>query len=156
MRSLTLASILALLTTPAMGHDFKVGDLTIAHPFSFETAPTARAGAGYFEVTNTGDTPDRLIAAKADFPRVMLHQSVMDGDVAKMEHVMGGVEIRPGETLSFAPGGYHVMFMGLSEGFAVGDEINATLVFESAGSIDVVFKVEERTEAEMDHSSHGN
>ena len=149
-----LACAFTFYASAAFAHDFTVGDLVIAHPFSLETAPTARAGAGYFEVTNAGDTADRLIAAEADFPRVMLHQSVMEGDVAKMEHVMGGVEIPAGETLTFAPGGYHVMFMGLTEGFAVGDEINATLVFENAGSVDIVFKVEERTDDAVDHSNH--
>ena len=30
-----------------------------------------------------------------------------------MRPVAGGLEIRPGETIEFEPGGYHVMFMGL-------------------------------------------
>jgi len=104
MRLFTLAGLLSFAANASFSHDFTVGDLVIAHPFSFETAKTARVGAGYFEVTNNGTTADRLIAAEADFPRVMLHQSVMDGDVAKMKHLMDGVEIPAGGTLSFAPG----------------------------------------------------
>jgi len=145
-----------LIATSAWAHDYTVGDLVIAHPFSFETAKTARIGAGYFEVTNNGDTEDTLVAISADFPRVMIHQSVMNGDVMEMEHAADGIVIAPGETLLFAPGGYHVMFMGLDGGFTTGDAFDATLTFENAGEIVVTFKVEDRAEGAVDHSNHGN
>lgn len=148
MRNVFAIAAAVLWATTAVAHDFKVGDLAVTHPYSFETTQTARSGAGYFEVQNTGDTTDRLIAVEADFPRVMIHQTVVTDGVAKMEHIMGGVEIAPGAVLSFAPGGYHVMFMGLDgDPFELGEAINATLVFENAGTLDVVFEVEARPDA---------
>ena len=56
------------------------------------------------------------------------------------------------DVVELAPGGYHVMFMGLSDPFEVGDEVPLTLIFEKAGEIDIVFKVEERSGD--DHGSH--
>ena len=155
-----LAAVAALFTaSPALAHDYQIGDLTIAHPMAFDTATTAQTAGGFLSVTNNGAEADRLLAVEADFPRVQIHTTQMDGDVARMMHLEDGLEIPAGETVMLAPGGHHVMFMGLNgDPFEVGEEVPATLVFENAGRIEVVFKVEERAaHAEMDHDamSHG-
>lgn len=48
------------------------------------------------------------------------------------------------------------MFMGLESPFEDGQEIPATLVFETAGEVEVTFNVEARSEdgESMDHSNH--
>ena len=148
------AMALLAFAAPASAHEFKVGDLVVDHPMAFETAATAMSGGGYLTVTNTGTTDDRLIAVEADFPRVMLHTTEMTDGVAKMRHV-DGVDIPAGETVTLAPGGYHVMFMGLDgDPFEVGETVPATLIFENAGALDVVFNIEERDGEAMDHSDH--
>lgn len=156
---MTTAAFCAIASTVA-AHDFKVGDLVITHPMAFETAATAMSGGGFFAVTNNGDTDDQLIAVRADFPRVALHNTEMQGEVARMFHV-DVLEIPAGETVTLAPGGLHVMFMGLNgDPFEVGETFAATLVFAQAGEVDVVFNVEERTMDPMDpmdpvdHSAH--
>lgn len=150
---LATAAVCTFATTAA-AHEFKVGDLVIGHPMAFETAATAMSGGGFFTVTNTGDSADRLIEVRADFPSVQLHNTEMQDDVARMFHV-DTMEIPAGETVTLAPGGLHVMFMGLNgDPFEVGERIPATLVFEQAGEVDVVFNVEERTMDAMDHSGH--
>ncbi len=148
----------ALLAPLASAHEYTLGDLTIDHPMSFATAATARTGAGYVVITNTGETDDRLLAARADFPRVEVHEIVEVDDVMSMQHLESGLVIPAGETVTLQPGGSHVMLMGLSAPFEVGDEIPITLVFEQAGEIEVMFNVEARAGAEeMDHSEmdHG-
>lgn len=142
--------LVVLLPQMASAHDYKVGDLVIAHPIAGETAAGAMTGAGYMTITNNG-ADDMLMAVTADFPRVMLHQSVQNGDMASMEHVTG-LAIPAGQTVELAPGGYHIMFMGLEgDPLEVGEVIPATLMFENAGVIDVDFKVEKILE---DHSGH--
>lgn len=157
MRKILLAtSILMASAIPAFAHDFKAGDLTIDHPIVFETTKTARAGGGYLTITNDGETADRLLSVEADFPRVEVHDTVMDGDVAKMQKV-DGLEIPAGETVELSPGGLHVMFMGLPAPFVEGEEVNATLVFENAGRVDIVFNVEVRPAHDHgDHSDHSD
>lgn len=154
---LTVAAALAALCTMAPGaraHDYTAGALVIAHPIAFATPRTAMAGGGFLTVTNTGDTPDRLIGVRADFPRVMLHTTEIKDGVASMMHV-DGIEIPAGETVSLQPGGFHVMFMGLNgDPLEVGEKIPATLIFEHAGEVEVIFNVEERG-ASADHSGHG-
>lgn len=154
--SFAAAAALFLVAQSATAHEFKIGDLIIDHPMALETFQTAMTGAGYLSVTNTGSQNDRLIAVEADFPRVMLHTSETTNDIVTMSH-LDGIDIPAGETVTLAPGGLHVMFMGLNgDPFEVGETFPATLVFEKAGRLDVVFNVEARDGAtdEMDHSNH--
>lgn len=157
MKNLFVAATAALLSlsTASFAHEFKVGDLVIDHPMAFSTAATAKSGGGFLQVTNTGDTADRLIAVKADFPRVELHTTEETDGIARMMHVEA-IDIPAGETVTLKPGGFHVMFMGLNgDPFEVGEKIPATLVFEKSGEIEVMFDVEERTHgAKTGHSNH--
>lgn len=143
---LTLAVALGLpMSAPA--HDFTVGDLEILHPMAFETPVTAKTGAGYFIVNNTGDTNDTLLEVRADFPKVLLHKSEEKDGIATMSHV-DQIEVPAGQAVEFAPGGYHVMFMGLGgDPLKQGEAFDATLIFEHAGAVDVQFNVESRTES---------
>jgi copper(I)-binding protein len=151
--SLTAAAVFAFASA-ATAHEYKVGDLVINHPMAFETPTTAMSGAGYLSITNNGSEADRLIEVQAEFPRVMLHTTEMKDDVARMIH-LDAIDIPAGETVTLMPGGMHVMFMGLAgDPLEIGEEISATLVFEQAGTVEVVFSVEERTGDAMDHSMH--
>ncbi|WP_187429729.1 hypothetical protein ROLI_010230 [Roseobacter fucihabitans] len=157
MKNLTVAATAVLLTlvTSTYAHEFKVGALVIDHPMTFNTAATAQTGGGYLRVTNTGETPDRLIGVTADFPKVELHTTEEKDGVARMMHV-DAIDIPAGETVALEPGGFHVMFMGLGgDPFEVGEKIPATLTFEKAGDIEVLFSVEQRTHGnKTDHSGH--
>ncbi|WP_246227543.1 copper chaperone PCu(A)C [Roseobacter ponti] len=146
------AIVAAFTTTPATAQQITAGDLVIDHPFVFETPVTAMAGGGYLEITNTGDTADRLIGVEADFPRVMIHTTEEKDGVARMMHV-DAVEVPAGATTVLAPGGFHVMFMGLQgDPFETGEQIPATLIFENAGRVDVIFDVRSRTAPATDQS----
>lgn len=158
----TAAAVLMSLPMMASAHDYKIADLVVEHPMALETPAAARAGGGYLSVTNIGDTDDRLIEARAAFPRVEFHSSKdADGLVSMVR--LDGIDLPAGETVTLKPGGMHVMFMGL-EGhpFHVGNEIPVTLVFEKAGKLEVIMTVEAREDhgAKADdhsgHEGHGN
>lgn len=153
MKYVTSIAVGLFLSSAAIAHEYTAGGLDIDHPMAFETAPTVKAGGGYMTITNTGESPDALIAVKADFPRVMIHQTVEEDGIAKMNHV-DRIDIPAGETVKLTPGGFHVMFMGLEAPLEEGAKIPATLVFENAGEVDVTFNVEARTGDAMDHSDH--
>ena len=139
------------LPTLALAHDFTVGEIVIAHPVAKPTIASAMTGAGYFMITNNGAEDDTLLSVEADFPRVMMHDTAMEDGVATMFHLEGGVVIPSGGSVTFAPGGKHVMFMGLKgDPFEIGEEIPATLTFEKAGTVEINFAVEDI--AAMDHS----
>ncbi len=146
-----LARILAVpamaLALPALAHDYTVGDITIAHPYSFATPPGSATAAGYMEITNTGAEDDVLVQAASGFPMTMIHKTDMVDGIMKMRHQTGGVPVPAGETVLFQPGGLHVMFMGLESRLVEGEKNTVTLTFEKAGSIDVTFNVEKRGKA---------
>lgn len=155
MTGIRLLAAALLAPAPLLAHEFEAGDLTIDHPMAFATAPTAMAGGGYMTIANAGSEPDRLLEVRADFPRVELHATEERDGVARMRPVEA-LEIPPGETVELRPGGLHVMFMGLDgDPLEAGEEIPATLVFERAGEVDVVFHVEARDgDAASGHDGH--
>ncbi|MEI4195827.1 copper chaperone PCu(A)C [Roseovarius sp. E0-M6] len=145
-----------LSAQPVLGHEFKVGDLIVDHPVAFETTPMSKSGAGYLSITNAGDVSDRLIEVRADFPHVSIHKSEEADGVMRMMPVEA-IEIPAGETVTLEPGGFHVMFMGLSDPLEAGQDIPATLIFDKAGEVAVTFAIEARNAKqsdEMDHSDH--
>jgi copper(I)-binding protein len=134
-------------------HGFKIGDLEIGHPWSRATPAGAKVAGGYFTITNKGSTPDRLLSISTDISdKAELHEmSVKDG-VMTMRPVAGGLEIPAGGKVALAPGGYHLMFIGLKRQPKQGETFSATLTFEKAGTVSVDFAVEGMGGATVDHA----
>ena len=60
---------------------------------------------------------------------------------------LDAVPIRAGETVTFEPGGDHVMLVDIEKPLIPGETITATLIFERAGEMEVVFPIlDARTE----------
>ena len=143
IRRLTLAVAIALLALPAFAQDYKVGALAITRPWTRATPATAQSGGGFLTIVNKGTTADRLIAARSTASdKVEVHEMRMDGNVMRMRELEKGLEIPADATVMLKPGGYHIMFMGLKAPFAKDTKVPVTLVFEKAGSLDIVLDVE--------------
>jgi copper(I)-binding protein len=69
----------------------------------------------------------------------------IDADGVARMHEVDALDIPAGATVTLAPSGLHVMFMGLDAPLVAGASIPATLVFENAGELAVEFKVEPRS-----------
>ena len=137
------AVIAASLAIPAQAEDVTAGALKISAPWARATPKGASVGGGYMTITNSGSAPDRLVGGATDISsRFEIHAMSMDDGVMKMRAMPKGVEIRPGQTVEFKPGGYHVMFVGLKQTLERGGHVKATLQFEKAGKVDVDFTVE--------------
>jgi copper(I)-binding protein len=140
---LLLLALTLLWAGSALALDYKLGAIEIGQPWTRATPPTAESGGGFLAITNTGTTPDRLIAVKSPAAdKVEIHEMKMDGNIMRMREVERGIEIPPGATVELKPGGFHVMFMGLKAPFAKEAKVPLTLVFEKAGSIDVDLMVQ--------------
>ncbi|MDP1730205.1 MAG: copper uptake system-associated protein [Devosia sp.] len=119
-----------------------LGDLEISGAFTRATLPSAKVGGGFLTIVNKGGEADRLIGAASPVAeKVQLHQMKMEGDVMKMAELEHGIEIPAGETVVLAPGGLHIMFMGLKQAFEEGSAIPVTLTFEKAGTVEVQLQV---------------
>ncbi len=97
--------------------------------------PSAKVGAVYLHIANTGNEPDRLVAAATPIARTAeLHSMTDDKGVMKMRPVEGGIEIKPGGTLELKPGGLHIMLMGVTTDLKPGDKFDLDLAFLKAGT----------------------
>jgi copper(I)-binding protein len=134
-----------LVVTPAFAHNGVVhlGPINISLPFTRATLPNAPVAGGFLTIENTGTEPDRLVSATSDIAgETQIHEMAMQGDVMKMRQLADGLEIPAGETVVLAPGGFHIMFMGLKQALVEGEAITVTLTFEKAGTVDVVLPIE--------------
>lgn len=153
MRWLVLVGVLAAM--PAWGHEFTAGALSIGHPYAIATPAGAKSAAGYFTVTNTGTEPDRLEAVQMAGIEAQMHVTETGADGVSRMLPVEAIDVAPGATVTLAPRGMHVMFMGLTEPWLAGEKIAATLVFEKAGAVPVAFAVEPRGEQTPAAAGHG-
>ncbi len=146
------------INTTAMATDYKAGSIAISGPWSRATPKGAQTGVGYMTIKNNGSTPDRLIGGSVDAAdRFQLHAMTMENSIAKMRE-LSDIEIKPGQTIEFKPGGSHVMFVNLKHPLSKGERINGTLVFERAGKVQIEYSVEgigsQRGPQDMGHMQH--
>ncbi|MBS0248532.1 MAG: copper chaperone PCu(A)C [Proteobacteria bacterium] len=142
-RLMLAAALTAMLMSPALAHDYTAGSLKIGQPWARATPKGAPVGGGYLTITNTGTAPDRLIGGSVPVSSGFeIHEMTMDNGVMKMRMLPKGLEIKPGETITLKPGGYHLMFTGLKDQLKQGGSFKGTLQFEKAGKVDVDFDIE--------------
>lgn len=141
------ALTLLLSTSTAWAADYTLGEITVTQPYTFETAKNTKVGGGYMAITNAAKTDEILLEVRTSgIARTELHLSTTDDNGVATMTKQDSIAIPTGETVTLMPGGLHVMFMGLADPFEVDTQIEATLVFENAGEMDVVFDVRARTD----------
>lgn len=143
-RTIVVAALIAftMLAGPVSAEDVKLGALQISAPWARATPKGAAVGGGYLTITNTGSAPDRLVGgATAIAGRLEVHEMSMSGGTMKMREIPGGLTIKPGETVTLKPGGFHLMFVGLKQQLREGEHFKASLQFEKAGTADIDFTV---------------
>lgn len=151
--------VLAALLLPACfanAHEYKAGELEIAHPWSQELPPNAPTVAAYFVIHNEGKTADRLLSVDTPIAgEAQLHEHQMQNDVMKMQHVPN-VEIPAGGEITFAPMAYHVMLLNLKDRSLLSDgkRFPMTLHFEKAGDVKVEVAVQKRAPDDMQAHMH--
>ena len=136
-----LAAAALLAALPASAASYRLGGLEAADPWS-RPAAAGMNGAGFLTLTNRGKAADRLTAIESPAARKLeIHRSLMTNGVASMQRQDQGVALPPGRAVTFGPGGYHVMFVGLAKAQKSGDRVPATLVFQSGARMKVEFEV---------------
>ncbi len=134
--------ILAQAASQDAGQTFKAGGIAVETPWSRATPGGAQVAGGYLKITNGGAETDRLTGGSfSAASRFEIHEMKTEGGVMTMRPLPKGLEIKPGETVEFKPGGYHLMFMGLKRGLKDGESVKGTLIFEKAGTLEVEYRV---------------
>lgn len=127
---------------PAFAGDYRAGGVEVRRPWT-RPAQAGRNGVGYLTLVNVGSKPVKLVGVESPAARsVTLHQTSQVGGVSSMRPVTGGLTVAPGASVAFAPGGYHVMLMGLTSAQAQGGKVPLTLVFEGGRKMRIDLSVE--------------
>ncbi len=136
-----LGLTLAALSLPAAAGDAKIGAIEIKDAWARATPARAPAGGAFVTITNTGTATDNLLGASAKVSKtVELHTHIAQGDVMRMVAV-GSIELQPGKTVAMAPGGLHIMLIGLHEPLKEGTSFPLELDFAQAGKVTVTVDV---------------
>ncbi|WP_421990170.1 copper chaperone PCu(A)C [Roseococcus sp.] len=135
------APMLQLAQAPAASGAVTVGPIAVEGGWT-RAAGQGAQGAGFFSIRNTGAQADTLVAASSPAAaRVELHTSLREGDVMRMRPVES-IPLPAGGSVALAPGGLHMMLIGLTRPLVVGQTIPVSLRFERAGQVTVNLTVQ--------------
>ena len=115
-------------------------NITIEHPW-MRLIIKSRPAAGYFTLHNDADLPVELTGASSSgCGSVMLHQSK---EVNRVENMLPVEEVTvPAHgTVSFTPGGYHLMCMQPQNSMVVGQQVPLTVKFADGKTVTADFSV---------------
>ena len=127
------AALLLLGMAPPQG-------LTISKPWMRFVTPSTPA-AGYFTLSNNSSHPVSLNgAASPDCAQLMLHHSVVVDGSAQMKMVQSIVVPAHG-SVTFGPGGYHLMCMSPAPAIVPGHKVPVTLRFQDGSALPATFPV---------------
>ncbi|GJL82185.1 MAG: hypothetical protein DHS20C01_18190 [marine bacterium B5-7] len=117
--------------------EFTQGEIIITRPWARISPPGVPNGAVYLTITLSGSEPDRLISAKSDVSDVVeFHSHEMENGMMRMRK-LDSVELTPDSATEFAPGGLHVMLIGLKKPLASGETFTLTIEFERNDPMDI-------------------
>ncbi|WP_127524496.1 copper chaperone PCu(A)C [Mesorhizobium sp. Z1-4] len=136
MRKLIATVVVALaVASPALAEE----SVRIFDAWARASVLASRPGAAY--VTVESATEDQLLGVATPVAgQVMIHAVEKDGDISRMKHIET-LELPAGERITLAPGGMHLMLMGLQDKLSEGTTFPMTLSFENAGEITVEVSV---------------
>ena len=157
MLSLVLQRVFAsvfvslMMLSTAMASDLMFGALQFR-----ATVGSMPSSAAYLSITNHGAMADRLLAVESGLARkTELHTMEVTNDVMKMRQIDGGIAIPAGKTIQLAPGGLHVMLIGLKAPLNADENYQVTLVFEKAGKVELTGLAKRPADLKMP-SSHSS
>lgn len=118
-----------------------------------EAPPVAKVHAAYLTLVNNSDGGIVLEQIRsADYDRIEIHESVVDGQRASMRH-HAELAIPAGSTVEFRPGGYHLMLFSPGRRLQAGNSVNFEFYFSSEIKLSVDASVRKRRLPET-HQHH--
>jgi copper(I)-binding protein len=104
------------------------------------SAGASTTGAAYVTLVG-GAQADSLVSVSTPIATTAdVHETTSDNGVSRMRAVPA-VAIPPGRTVTFAPGGFHIMLTGLKQRLTAGQSFPLTLTFAHAAPVTVAVQV---------------
>lgn len=131
------AFLTAALVTVSAGTAFAGGveDRILVEAPYVRLMPPSQPNTGAFMVLENRDDKDhKLVKAESPAAKVVeLHEHVHDGGMMKMRPVKD-IDIKARSKTALAPGGLHVMLIGLVKPLTEGETVSLTLTFEDGSN----------------------
>lgn len=123
----------------------RIGALVISDASSRETPIAGGTGPGFMTIRNSGADDDRLLAASSPaLASVEIHEMSMADGQMTMRALTDGLPIPAGGEVRLAPGGLHLMLIGIREPLMAGQTLPLELRFEKAGAVTIELTVRPR------------
>lgn len=152
-RTFLLAASFAALTASLAN----AAEISVKNAFARATPPGAQVGGVFMMLTNSGASTV-LIDGETDLARdVQIHShTIDDADIMRMRQLPAGLALPEGETATLAPGGYHIMLLGLTKRLVEGETLDLTLKFGNGTTLPITVPIKSiaaKMESKgMDHS----
>lgn len=128
-----------LLLTGAMSPVW--ADIVASDAYARATPPGLSTTAAFMTLRNDEDKAVELIGANASgVAMAEVHHHSMNDGVMSMSKV-DALTIPAHGSVTLAPGGYHMMLMGLDHGLSPGDSMQVELLFKAHAPVDVTLTV---------------
>jgi len=153
---ITSIALFAALALPASPHLFAgsaADEVRVEGAYARAVPPGQANSAAFLTLTNGSAVDHALVAAASDASKVVeLHTHRMEGGMMEMRRV-DKIDLPAGGSVALAPGGLHIMLIGLAHDLSAGDAVALELVYEdgSRASIEVPVKTVQQT---MEHGGH--
>ncbi|WP_395651894.1 copper chaperone PCu(A)C [Brevundimonas sp.] len=123
-------------TTSTMEKDGVKAVVEISDPWCRPTPNGAQAGACYLTIeSNVANRVTGVATPLAS--NAMIHDMTMDGGMMKMSEMADGLPLAPDQEVVLAPGGKHLMLMGLTAPLTEGTAVPLTLTFSATPAMTV-------------------
>ena len=136
-----LARTFILLSILLAGCSTRSGDIEVRDAW-IRPADAGMNTAAYFVIENHGES-DRLLEAQSSIAeRTEIHRSFEDeAGVMRMEK-QDAVILASGRSVTFEPGGLHIMFVELRRDLLLDDQVQLQLRFEKQGEVTIDVPIE--------------
>jgi copper(I)-binding protein len=154
--STTLPLVFFLLFSVTATTAARAGKLEIHDAWVREAPPTAEVMAAYLTLHNHSSKAYTLTGVSSpDFERVEMHRTEQHDGMTTMLPV-SRVILSTNGSVSFQPGGMHLMLMKPKKHLMAGNSISLTLVFADESSMTITAPVKKATGDDEHAMHHGN
>lgn len=153
MKRILIPASLALLLT-ACGQQPAEGELNVVSAADAVCRPTpnGRQATGCY-LTLTASRDDRLVSVTSPVSGLaQVHEMKVESNMMMMRELTDGLPLPAGSAVALAPGGNHIMLMGVANPLVAGDTVPLTLTFANARPVEVVARVGQPALATSEHS----
>jgi copper(I)-binding protein len=130
-----IALLIPLTVAAAQPLSISADDLTITAAWAHATPAGADAGAVYFTIENGGRQLETLLRASTPAASEAVFARTTEHDGQSHVEQIWTIDVVAGRTVTFRPGGRHVMLKGLTQPLVAGAQFPLTLQFQHAGQV---------------------